>query len=121
MISNNLRTQSLEQSTVMYQLTDQDLLQLYALYTPNEIIEEFSSKRCRSAKSIYNLIHRYRLDRPLQARKFLEKIIIAACPETKNFNDWESLVHKNLAYVRALAFQKMWQRINKHESLFDEL
>ncbi len=120
MISNNLRTQSLEQSTVMYQLTDQDLLQLYALYTPSEIIKEFGKQRCRSAKSIYNLIHRYRLDRPLQARKFLEKIIIAACPEKIIFRDWEKLASEQLEFVRIEALAKMWEKISKHESLFDE-
>ncbi len=104
-----------------YKLSDQDLLQLYALYTPAQIIEEFSSKRCRSAKSIYNLVRRCNLDRPLQAQKYLERIILAACPKEKNFKDWETLVHTNLAYVRALAFQRMWEKIKRHESLFEEL
>ena len=121
MINNNLRTQSLEQSTVMYQLTDQDLLQLYALYTPSEIIKEFGNQRCRSAKSIYNLIHKYGLDRPLQARKYLEKIVLAACPQEKNFKDWEKLITEKIEFVKIEAIGRMWQRINKHESLFDEL
>ena len=120
MINNNLRTQSLEQSTLMYQLTDQDLLQLYALYTPTEIIKEFGKPRCRSAKSIYNLIHKYGLDRPLQARKYLERLILAACPEQKNFLDWEKLVAEKMEFVKKEAFSRMWERINKHEYLFDE-
>lgn len=104
----------------MYQLTDQDLLQLYALYTPSEIIKEFGKHRCRSPKSIYNLIHKYGLDRPLQARKYLEKIILAACPEQKNFLDWEKLVAEKMEFVKIEAIARMWQRIGKHESLFAE-
>jgi len=66
------------QSNEFYELTDIDLLQLYALLTPSEIIKEFG-RRSRCEKSIYNLIHKYRLDRPLKARQYLEKIILAAC------------------------------------------
>lgn len=109
-----------QQSYVLYQLTDQDLLQLYALFTPSEIIREFNSGRVRSEKSIYNLISKYRLDRPLQARKYLERLILAACPEEVGFEDWENLVEEKISYVRAEALAVLWKRINKHESFWDE-
>ena len=108
------------QSYLLYQLTDQDLLQLYALFTPSEIIREFNSGRVRSEKSIYNLISKYRLDRPLQARKYLERLILAACPEEVGFEDWENLVEEKISYVRAEALAVLWKRINKHESFWDE-
>lgn len=108
------------QSYLQYQLTDQDLLQLYALFTPSEIIREFNSGRVRSEKSIYNLISKYMLDRPLQARKYLERIILAACPEEVGFEDWEKLVEEKISYVRAEALAVLWKRINKHESFWVE-
>ena len=108
------------QSYLQYQLTDQDLLQLYALFTPSEIIREFNSGRVRSEKSIYNLISKYMLDRPLQARKYLERIILAACPEEVGFEDWENLVEEKISYVRAEALAVLWKRINKHESFWVE-
>jgi hypothetical protein len=105
------------QSNEFYELTDIDLLQLYALLTPSEIIKEFG-KRSRCEKSIYNLIHKYRLDRPLKARQYLEKIILAACPEEIGFEDWEILLKTKLSYVRAEALMRMWKRIDKHESFW---
>ena len=105
------------QSCVQYQLTDIDLLQLYALLTPSEIIKEFG-RRSRCEKSIYNLIHKYRLDRPLKARQYLEKIILAACPEEVGFPDWEMLLKTRLSYVRAEALSRMWKVVDKHESLW---
>ena len=108
------------QSYVLYQLTDQDLLQLYALFTPSEIIREFKPGRVRSEKSIYNLIYRYRLDRPLLARKYLEKLILAACPEEVGFNDWEKLVAEKMSFVRAETLSLLWKNITKHESLWAE-
>ena len=109
-----------QQSYVLYQLTDQDLLQLYALFTPNDIIREFKPGRVRSEKSIYNLISKYRLDRPIQARKYLERIILAACPEEIGFTDWEKLVADKMSFVRAEALSRLWKRIGKHESLWAE-
>ena len=109
-----------QQSYVLYQLTDQDLLQLYALFTPNDIIREFKPGRVRSEKSIYNLISKYRLDRPIQARKYLERIILAACPEEIGFTDWEKLVAEKMSFVRAEALSRLWKRIGKHESLWAE-
>ena len=109
-----------QQSYVLYQLTDQDLLQLYALFTPNDIIREFKPGRVRSEKSIYNLISKYRLDRPIQARKYLERIILAACPEEIGFTDWEKLVADKMSFVRAEALSRLWKRIGMHESLWAE-
>ena len=109
-----------QQSYVLYQLTDQDLLQLYALFTPNDIIREFKPRRVRSEKSIYNLISKYRLDRPIQARKYLERIILAACPEEIGFTDWEKLVADKMSFVRAEALSRLWKRIGKHEYLWAE-
>jgi hypothetical protein len=109
-----------QQSYVLYQLADQDLLQLYALFTPNDIIREFKPGRVRSEKSIYNLISKYRLDRPIQARKYLERIILAACPEEIGFTDWEKLVADKISFVRAEALSRLWKRIGKHESLWAE-
>ena len=109
-----------QQSNVLYQLTDQDLLQLYALFTPNDIIREFKPGRVRSEKSIYNLISKYRLDRPIQARKYLERIILAACPEEIGFTDWEKLVADKMSFVRAEALSRLWERIGKHEYLWAE-
>ena len=109
---------SSHQSHVQYELTDQDLLQLYALFTPPEIIKEFNCGRVRCEKSIYNLIHKYRLDRPLKARQYLEKIILAACPEEIGFEDWEMLLKNKLSYVRAEALSRMWKIIDKHESFW---
>jgi hypothetical protein len=103
---------------VLYELTDQDLLQLYALFTPPEIITAFTSGRVRSEKSIYNLINRYSLNRPLQARKYLERIILAACPEEVGFEDWEGLVTEKISFVRAEALAHMWQRIDNHEAFW---
>ena len=108
------------QPYLLYQLTDQDLLQLYALFTPSEIIREFTPGRVRSEKSIYNLISRYKLDKPLQARKYLERIILAACPEEIGFNDWEKLVADKMCFVRAEALSRLWERIGKHEYLWAE-
>ena len=54
------------------------------------------------------------------ARKYLEKLILAACPEQKNFLDWEKLVAEKLEFVKVEAFARMWKRIKKHEYLFDE-
>lgn len=93
------RNDNRHQSSMVYQLTDQDLLQLYALFTPAEIIKEFKPWRVRCEKSIYNLIRKCKLDRPLQARKFLVRIILAACSEEVGFDDWEKLV-KKLGYVK---------------------
>ena len=109
-----------QHSYVLYQLTDQDLLQLYALFTPNDIIREFKLGRVRSEKSIYNLISKYRLDRPIQARKYLERIILAACPEEIGFEDWEKVYEQKIEYVRAEALSRLWKRIGKHESLWAE-
>jgi len=109
-----------QQSYALYQLTDQDLLQLYALFTPNDIIREFKPGRVRSEKSIYNLISKYRLDRPIQARKYLERIILAACPEEIGFTDWEKLVADKMSFVRAEALSRLWERIGKHEYLWAE-
>ena len=108
------------QSYLLYQLTDQDLLQLYALFTPSEIIREFTPARVRSEKSIYNLISRYKLDKPLRARKYLERIILAACPEEIGFKDWEKLVADKMCFVRAEALSRLWERISKHEYLWAE-
>ena len=108
------------QSYLQYQLTDQDLLQLYALFTPSEIIREYKPWRVRSEKSIYNLIYKYRLDRPLLARKYLERIILAACPEEVGFNDWEKLVADKMSFVRAETKSRLWKNISKHESLWAE-
>ena len=108
------------QPYLLYQLTDQDLLQLYALFTPSEIISEFTPGRVRSEKSIYNLISRYKLDKPLQARKYLERIILAACPEEIGFNDWEKLVADKMNFVREKALSRLWERIGKHEYLWAE-
>ena len=105
------------QCNEFYELTDIDLLQLYALLTPSEIIKEFG-RRSRCEKSIYNLIHKYRLDRPLKARQYLEKIILAACPEEIGFEDWQILLKNKLSYVRAEALSRMWKRIHKHESFW---
>lgn len=105
-------------SSMVYQLTDQDLLQLYALFTPAEIIKEFKPWRVRCEKSIYNLIRKCKLDRPLQARKYLERIILAACPEEVGFEDWEKLVKEKLGYVKAEALVRMWKKIDSHESLW---
>ena len=93
-------------------------MQLYALFTPAEIIKEFKPWRVRCEKSIYNLIRKCKLDRPLQARKFLERIILAACPEEVGFDDWEKLVKEKLGYVKAEALVRMWKKIDSHESLW---
>jgi two-component sensor histidine kinase len=101
------------QSHVSYELTDQDLL-------PSEILREFKSDRVRSIKSIYNLISRYKLDRPVQAKKYLQKLVLAACPEEVGFEDWEKVYEEKIEYVRAEALSRLWKRIGKHESLWAE-
>ena len=103
-----------------YELTDQDLLQLYALFTPSEILREFKSDRVRSIKSIYNLISRYKLDRPVQAKKYLQRVVLAACPEEVGFEDWEKVYEEKIEYVRAEALSRLWERIGKHEYLWAE-
>jgi hypothetical protein len=108
------------QSHVSYELTDHDLLQLYALFTPSEILREFKSDRVRSIKSIYNLISRYKLDRPVQAKKYLQRVVLAACPEEVGFEDWEKVYEEKIEYVRAEALFRLWKRIGKHESLWAE-
>ena len=108
------------QSYVRYVLTDEDLLQLYALFTPSEIIREFLPDRCRSESSIYNLIRGYGLDRPLKAKKYLQRIVVACCPEEVGFDDWEKLVEEKISYVRAEALAVLWKRIGKHEHLWAE-
>ena len=108
------------QSHVSYELTDHDLLQLYALFTPSEILREFKSDRVRSIKSIYNLISRYKLDRPVQAKKYLQRVVLAACPEEVGFEDWEKVYEQKIEYVRAEALSHLWKRIGKHESLWAE-
>ena len=108
------------QSHVSYELTDHDLLQLYALFTPSEILREFKSDRVRSIKSIYNLISRYKLDRPVQAKKYLQRLVLAACPEEVGFEDWEKVYEEKIEYVRAEALSRLWKRIGKHESLWAE-
>ncbi|MDB9948736.1 hypothetical protein OAD32_02295 [Porticoccaceae bacterium] len=108
------------QSHVSYELTDHDLLQLYALFTPSEILREFKSDRVRSIKSIYNLISRYKLDRPVQAKKYLQRVVLAACPEEIGFEDWEKVYEQKIEYVRAEALSRLWKRIGKHESLWAE-
>ena len=108
------------QSHVSYELTDQDLLQLYALFTPSEILREFKSDRVRSIKSIYNLISRYKLYRPVQAKKYLQRVVLAACPEEVGFEDWEKVYEEKIEYVRAEALSRLWKRIGKHESLWAE-
>ena len=108
------------QSHVSYELTDHDLLQLYALFTPSEILREFKSDRVRSIKSIYNLISRYKLDRPVQAKKYLQRVVLAACPEEVGFEDWEKVYEEKIEYVRAEALSRLWKRIGKHESLWAE-
>ena len=107
------------QSHVFYELTDQDLLQLYALFTPSEIVREFKSHRVRSAKSIYTLISKYKLDRPVQAKKYLQRLVLAACPDEVGFDDWEKVYKEKIGYVRAEALSRLWQRIDKHESLWE--
>ena len=107
------------QSYIHYVLTDQDMLCLYALLSPSEIIGEFGNQRSRSDKSIYKLIRTYGLDRPFKARKYLEKIIMAACPEEYGFDDWEELLKRQITFVRAEAIGRMWKRIHKHESLWE--
>jgi hypothetical protein len=105
---------------VSYELTDHDLLQFYALFTPSEILREFKSDRVRSIKSIYNLISRYKLDRPVQAKKYLQRVVLAACPEEVGFEDWEKVYEEKIEYVRAEALSRLWKRIGKHESLWAE-
>ena len=108
------------QPHVSYELTDHDLLQLYALFTPSEILREFKSDRVRSIKSIYNLISRYKLDRPVQAKKYLQRLVLAACPEEVGFEDWEKVYEEKIEYVRAEALSRLWKRIGMHESLWAE-
>jgi len=114
------RDHNSHQAYLQYVLTDQDLLQLYALFTPSEIVREFKPWRVRSEKSIYNLINRYRLDSPLRAKKYLERLILAACPEEVGFSDWEQLVADKISFVRAETLSRLWKIIRKHESFWDE-
>lgn len=119
-LTNFPKDSSSHQSYVFYELTDQDLLQLYALFTPAEIVREFKSHRVRTEKSIYNLIRKYKLDRPVQAKKYLQRLVLAACPEEVGFDDWEKVYEERIGYVRAESLSRLWQKITKHESFWDE-
>ena len=114
------KNQFSHQSYISYQLTDHDLLQLYALFTPSEIIKEFNVDRVRCEKSIYNLVHKYRLDRPFLARRYLQRMFTAACPEEVGFSDWDAIYEKKIGYVRAEALARLWKRISKHEAFWAE-
>ena len=114
------KNQFSHQNGMSYQLTDQDLLQLYALFTPAEILKEFNVDRVRCQKSIYNLVNRYGLDKPFLARRYLQRMFTAACPEEVGFSDWDAIYEKKICYVRAEALARLWKRISKHEALWAE-
>ena len=57
-----------------YTLTDQDILRLYGLFTPQQIYDQFKWEgmectNCRAVRSIYRLVRRYNFDSPSVAKK----------------------------------------------------
>ena len=104
----------------IYRLTDQNILQLYAYMTPKEIIGKFQKARCRSEASIYGLIRKYKLDRPLAAKKYLRSRILNDIPDEYSLDDWEEEAPELIERAKAEMVARIKERIAKHESLWDE-
>ena len=91
-----------------YTLTDQDILRLYGLFTPQEIYDQFrwdgpEITNCRAVRSIYRLIRRYSLDSPSIAKKHLKKRLMAYVPEGHTVKDWDNITEETLAVAKAEA------------------
>ena len=108
------------QNGMLYRLTDHDILKLYAYMTPKEIIETFKECRCRCEKSMYALIKKYRLDRPLAAKKYLRSRILNDIPDEYSLDDWEQKTPELIEIAKAEMVASIRERIAKHESLWDE-
>ena len=107
------------QSLWTYLLTDQDILGLYAYFTPREIRERFGLHRCRSQKSIYNLIKKYKLDRPLAAKKYLRDRVLNDIPDEYSLPEWEEIAPELIEMAKSEVSVRAWMRIKKHEDKWD--
>ena len=108
------------QNGTLYRLTDQDILQLYAYMTPKEIIETFRKPRCRTEKTMYALIKKYKLDRPFAAKKYLRSRILNDIPDNYSLENWEKEAPELIEIAKAEMVAGIWKRIRKHESFWDE-
>ena len=102
-----------------YTLTDQDILRLYGLFTPQEIYDQFrwdgpEITNCRAVRSIYRLIRRYSLDSPSIAKKHLKKRLMAYVPEGHTVKDWDNITEETLAVAKAEAVAEIQKKATYH-------
>ena len=70
---------------------------------------------------MYSLIKKYKLDRPLAAKKYLRSRILNDIPDNYSLENWEKEAPELIEIAKAEMVAGIWKRIDKHESLWDEL
>jgi hypothetical protein len=115
----NPKDENSHQSLLRYLLTDQDILELYGYMTPREIRERFGSHRCRSEASMYLLIRKYKLDRPLAAKKYLGARVLNDIPDDYSLPEWEKIAPELIEMAKSEASVRVFMRIKKHEDAWD--
>lgn len=104
-----------------YTLTDQDILRLYGLFTPQEICDQFNDNWCavRGVRSIYRLIQSYGLDTPSRAKSHLKKRLMAYIPKGLTVEDWDNITDETLAMAKAEAAAEIQKNVNYHCAIWD--
>ena len=106
--------------TLQYVLTERDLLLLYSFMTPGEVIRTFGEFHCPTERTIYNIYRKYGLAKPLQAKKLLKQIIVAACPEDCLNEEWEAVAKEKFEAVKQMHIANIKSVIGWHHRLFDD-
>ena len=104
-----------------YKLSEEEIMLLYPLATPQSILNEFGSERCMTVSAIYKIYARKGLPNPRDARKSLLKEIIVYAkinsPTTPS-KEIEATAIAEIERKKLRTIDYIWSMIKEYEDTY---